>query len=211
MATPNKIIDPLSVCSLLVTSMANGSNLGSATGFVVVHNGKPFLITNWHVVSARDPNTGKPLSPTGAVPDQLAIVHHDAKQLGRWESRVEPLYSAGNPRWREHPGGKAIDVVALPLSMTDVAVRFYPIDLALADFDMLVQVAMTVSIIGFPFGLATNGALPIWKTGHIASDPDIEYQGKPAFLVDSSTRGGMSGSPVVVRQYNGYTDSKGNM
>lgn len=209
--TSQKLIDPLSVCSLLVESTVNGNPLSTATGFVVLKKEKPFLITNWHVVAGRDPNTNQPLSPTAAVPDQLSIVHHHSQQLGRWEQRVEELYAQGKPRWREHPTGKAVDVVALPLASTDADIRFYPMDLALADVDMLVQVAMTVSIIGFPYGLATNGALPIWKTGHIASDPDIEYQGKPAFLVDATTRGGMSGSPVVVRQYGGHTDSKGNV
>ncbi len=205
------MIDPLSVCSLLVGSRANGNDLASATGFVVMHKTRPYLITNWHVVSGRDPATGKPLSPSGAIPDKIVIAHHDSQQLGRWVPREEQLFVGGKSRWLEHPDGRAVDVVALPLTEADSAIRFYPIDLGLADFDMLVQVAMTVSIIGFPFGLAASGALPIWKTGHIASDPDIEYQGKPAFLVDSTTRGGMSGSPVIVRQYQGYSDSKGNV
>ena len=77
-------------------------------------------------------------------------------------------------------------------------------DLALADAGVAAEPAMPVSIIGFPLGLSPDGAFPIWKTGHIASDPDIDYQGRPAFLIDATTRGGMSGSPVVIRMYGGY-------
>jgi hypothetical protein len=70
---------------------------------------------------------------------------------------------------------------------------------------------MPVSIIGFPFGLSTAGAWPIWKTGHIASDPDLDYDDRPAFLIDATTRAGMSGSPVVLRSYGGYASSKAHM
>ena len=38
------------------------------------------------------------------------------------------------------------------------------------------------------------------EDGHIASDPDIDYKfGSPAFIIDATTRHGMSGSPVVIR------------
>ena len=82
-------------------------------------------------------------------------------------------------------------------------------DMSLADTDVIAQPAMPVSIIGFPYGLATAGAWPIWKTGHIASDPDLDYDGRPAFLIDATTRGGMSGSPVVLRLSGGYNTKNG--
>ena len=69
---------------------------------------------------------------------------------------------------------------------------------------------MPVSIIGFPLGLTSEGAFPIWKSGHIASDPDLDYNGLPAFLIDATTRGGMSGSPVVLRLLGGYSTRSGS-
>jgi hypothetical protein len=87
----------------------------------------------------------------------------------------------------------------------------YPLDLALADVDMLPDVAMPVSIIGFPQGLTGPGKLPIWKTGHIATDPDLDFDDKPVFLIDATTRAGMSGSPVVLRLNSGYRTTKGSM
>ncbi len=211
MNSPRKImIDPLSCCSLWVELAISGHHLSTATGFIVEETEKPYLITNWHVVAGRNPDTDQLLSTTGAIPDTIWILHHSAGRLGSWTWREEPLYYAeGNPRWIEHPQGRMIDVVALPLEAVDDQVAIYPLDLSLAETDIVPQPAMPVSIIGYPFGLATGGAWPIWKTGHIASDPDVDYDGRPAFLIDATTRGGMSGSPVVLRLSGGYKTRTG--
>ena len=85
----------------------------------------------------------------------------------------------------------------------------YPLDLSMADVDIVPEVAMPVSIIGFPLGLTSGGYFPIWKTGHIASEPNIDYNGEPLFLIDSTTRSGMSGSPVVLRMSGGFKTKNG--
>jgi hypothetical protein len=113
------------------------------------------------------------------------------------------------PRWVEHPRGQAVDVVAVPLHLAGRA-RIHPLDLGLADSDVAVQAAMPVSIIGYPFGLAAGQVWPIWKTGHIASDPDLDYAGQPVFLIDATTRSGMSGSPVIRRAHGGYRARDGS-
>jgi hypothetical protein len=95
-----------------------------------------------------------------------------------------------------------VDVVALPLTDID-GVKLYPFDLALADTPLETLVAMPVSIIGFPFGADEITEFPIWKTGHIASEPWWNFKGRPVFLIDATTRGGMSGSPVGLRRSDG--------
>ena len=206
------MIDQLSVCSLFLEARVCGKPLGTATGFCVEFKGRKFLVTNWHVVTGRDPDTGKVLSPTGGLPDELAIRHHSSANVGTWIFKTERLQTpTGQNAWYEHPRGSAVDVIALPLDSTTSDIQFYPLNLGLADFDMVVHVAMPVSIIGFQFGLGAAGSWPIWKTGHIASDPDLDYDGRPAFLIDATTRGGMSGSPVVLRSYGGYASSKGHI
>jgi hypothetical protein len=62
---------------------------------------------------------------------------------------------------------------------------------------------MPVSIIGFPFRLNELAEFPIWKTGHIATEPLWDFKGRPVFLIDATTRGGMSGSPVLLRRSDG--------
>lgn len=201
-------IDPLSGSSLIVQPEVNGNPLSRATGFIVEWGDGVYLITTWHVVSGRDPDTNQALSPTAGIPDSISIVHHSSKKLGEWIIKREWLYRDGKPRWFEHIDGQRIDVVALPLEELGDDVNTHPFDLSLADVDMILEPAMPVSIIGFPYGLATAGAWPIWKTGHIASDPDLDYDGRPAFLIDATTRSGMSGSPVILRLRGGYRTSQ---
>jgi hypothetical protein len=204
------LIDPLSAQSLIIETSVKGQSLGTATGFVVESGGEKALITNWHVVAGRNPDTDQLLSPTGAVPDQLHILHHATGNLGQWAVRTEDLFSArGRARWLEHSQGRVIDVIALPLAKIDAGITIYPFDLGLAATDMIPEVAMPISIIGYPFGMRTGGSWPIWKTGHIASDPDLDYDGRPAFLIDATTRGGMSGSPVVLRMTSGFKTRTG--
>lgn len=192
-------IDPVSTQSLFVELWFGNTFLSSATAFVVAHDCTHYLITNWHVVTGRDAETEKPLSATTAIPDTIRVVYHMKGKLGAWVLGGEPLYLDGVARWREHPKGRQIDVVALPLIAVPENATIFPADLSLADADMRIHPAMPVSIIGFPFGLSAGGAWPIWKTGHIATDPDVDYDNRPSFLIDATTRGGMSGSPVVAR------------
>ncbi len=212
MATTTPVrIDPLSARSLLVETTANGHSLMTATAFVVNQNGLPFLVTNWHVLAGRNPETNQPAHSSAAIPDTVKIVHHSKGRLGTWHLVEEPLYHQdGSPRWIEHVQGQAIDVVALPLSNVPPVIEVFSLDMALADADLIPQPAMSVSIIGFPFGLSAGGAWPIWKTGHIATDPDVDFDGRPSFLIDATTRNGMSGSPVVVRSSGGHMTRGGN-
>jgi hypothetical protein len=66
------------------------------------------------------------------------------------------------------------------------------------------RVTQTCFVIGFPLGLVdlTTPAhvLPIYKTANIASEPHLDFQGRPIVIIDVTTRSGMSGSPVVVSQ-----------
>jgi hypothetical protein len=204
------LIDPLSVRPLYLIQVNGNQTLGMATGFVVQKANDHYLITNWHVVSGRHPSSNEVLHPTGKTPNTLLIWHH-GKQLGSWVRKREILHDeTGNKRWLEHTKGRAVDVVALPLEVVDDDVQLYSLDLSLADVDMVPQVAMPVSIIGFPVGLTSSGFLPIWKTGHIASEPNLDFHGEPLFLIDATTRGGMSGSPVVLRLSGGYKTKNGN-
>src|SRR6266446_2225858 len=109
-------IDPLSVVPLHVECFCRGATAGcSATGFVVGHKGRHHLITNWHVVTGRHPETNQPIdSKTGvADPDVIRVWHHDATRLGVWRMKDEELRDpgTGTPRWLEHPAGRAIDVI----------------------------------------------------------------------------------------------------
>ena len=73
------------------------------------------------------------------------------------------------------------------------------LDLEMAKTPIRVYPSKSVSIIGYPNGLSAGGKFPIWKNGHLASEMDLDYNGLPIFLIDATTRSGMSGSPVIIR------------
>ena len=62
-----------------------------------------------------------------------------------------------------------------------------------------------VTLIGYPYGFYdAKNALPIWKTGSVASEPDIDFDGKPLMLIDVAAFPGMSGSPAFATAYGMY-------
>ena len=86
---------------------------------------------------------------------------------------------------------------------------FCPLDLSSMANERDIAPGMFVYIIGYPEGInvgsgeciggTPHGGWPIWITGHIASDPGLDYQGRPVYLINASTGGGLSGAPVFVQ------------
>lgn len=203
-------IDPLSISSLYLKVHFQQQLLGHATGFVATHHDRHFLVTNWHVLSGRNAETDQPVSKTAGIPDHIRIAHHVGERLSGWRFLREPLFDLdGSPRWVAHPRGRAVDVACVELSAMMSDIRLFSLNLRLAEADLTIYPAMPVSVIGFPLGLRPNAFFAVWKTGHIASDPDLPYNGQPAFLIDATTRGGMSGSPVVARGFGSFMTSGG--
>ena len=184
-------------------------SLGTATGFVVEHDGVPFLVTNRHVVRGRA-NDSTNLHPSGAWPDSIKVLHHVAGRLGQWTAAWEALYAAdGGPNWLEHPvHGANVDVVALPLTATE-DFEFYGYDLSADEQRLAVGVATPLFIVGFPFGITGGGSLGVWVQGTVATEPELNWQGVPAFLIDSRTRRGQSGSPVIAFHTGGAAAMEG--
>ena len=203
-------IDPSSVTSLQLKIFHNDVEIGKATGFVVVKNDKRYLVTNRHVVLACTQDANPSNIGGWICANRLAIFHNRLNRLGEWLWVTEDLFNErSNKRWLEHPTlGAAADLVALPLIHTE-NVQFYPLDMELRKTDIVVGPADSVSIVGFPLGIAQQGGLPVWKTGTVASDLDINIDGKPIFLVDTTSRPGMSGSPVYAVRTGAYRSSSG--
>jgi hypothetical protein len=186
-----------SVQSLLLVLQRQGQRLGTGTGFVAQASKGPVLLTNWHIVSGRRPDDNIPLSPTGQVPDEVVIIHNRANRLGEWVPKSEPLHDSAGPLWCEHPVLKQrADFVALPLTQLD-DVQLYPYSLGVGDPQIKCGPADTVSVIGFPFGIQIGGSLAVWATGFVASEPDVDFDSLPLFLIDCRSRPGQSGSAVV--------------
>jgi hypothetical protein len=207
-------IHDLSVRSLCCEIRSNGKKIGSATSFIAKRNNTHFLVTNRHVVTGLHADKGTPLSGNGAVPDEILVWHNAKERLAMWRDIIYPLKDKdGKPTWLEYPKRDAqIDVVVLPISIRD-NITFYPYDLNGADeLDIDVRIGSELFVIGFPFGKAVDGKFPIWIRASLATEPVLNWEGQPRFLVDARTRQGQSGSPAVVVNTTGhYVDSNGNV
>jgi hypothetical protein len=209
-------VDQMSITALGLEcpNPANPAMGIQGTGFIVSQNGTNYLISNWHVLAGREwPSTNTVLSQgtTRIVPTNV-IIFYRKKDIGASKPISEALYdSHGVALWFEHPlGGTNVDVVALPLTVQDPEIQVFPLDLKLTDTDLFLGPASTVSIIGFPRNITKPGDVAIWKTGNVASDPELDFGNAPRFLVGVIVRPGMSGSPVIERSYGPYLNRDAN-
>ena len=220
------IRNSLSLCPFQIFADLGGGRLSCGTAFFYEHADEDFLITNWHVVTGRDPFTKAPLYPLGGFPDHIMakffVPHPDGTRLEASAYRVD-IYDGSRPRWYEHPDlGSNCDVVALPFTRPESCPpQFHRPANKESSIRVPVTPGGTVFIIGFPQAISVSGGLPVWKSGYIASEPHFpvtiggniaEVGGLeggmtiPAFFLDSQTRSGMSGSPVFAA-YSGTWNS----
>jgi hypothetical protein len=179
---------------------ANEAKLGYGTGFFYRVEGMSFLITNWHVVTGRNPDQPSMLLPGYSTsPNSMAFEYAKKSDPGVLMSSVEiMLYDdAGNANWFEFDHELLIDLVVIPLDLpTDANVA------AVQDFcqtpEATLEAGLDVIIVGFPFERSKDVPSPIWKRGLVASEPSWFVKGKPQVFLDSPGRAGMSGSPVYV-------------
>ena len=185
--------------------------ISTATGFIYVHEDVFYLITNGHNITGVNPETKRRLRQHAGFPD---IISTKAKTLpDRNLIAIIPelfcinLYKDDdlkNPLWYIHPiHGYNVDVVAIPIISKDEIPEHVKL-FAINNFDIQEAVFPMVSddvfVLGFPFNLTDNLELPIWKRGSIATEPGYDIENLPKMYIDTATRSGMSGSPVIFRR-----------
>jgi hypothetical protein len=190
-------LSPYSVASRPMELLANGNSLGTATCFFIGYGANSnAMLTNWHVLSGRDPNTGQPRHKTGAIPDTARVLQCCSEKLGTFEHADYSLLKDDHTStWYQHPKGQKYDIATLILQ-PNASYSFFPAIRDDETADLYCPAGREVFIIGYPLGVTKQPGLPIWKRGSIASEPDLDADDLPIFLVDSVTREGMSGSPV---------------
>jgi hypothetical protein len=203
----------LAVAKIEMFRQADEQIIGAAlgTGFFYSANNETFLITNWHNVTGVNQLTMKALHSTGALPNVLRIHYKQWANVTKAAVRSQyfdlALYDNDTPIWLEHSSRSAVDVVAVPLSLDDFD-NFANEHINTIDQEMRLEVyaGMDCFILGFPQGMIGAGNTPIWKRGSIASEPFEQHP----YLVDSATREGMSGAPVIA-QHTGLFGKKGDV
>ncbi|WP_334045992.1 serine protease [Burkholderia cepacia] len=177
-----------------------------ATGFFIRATNALLLVTNWHVVTG--------LNPADPSLSSIPPPHYlKATVIGKHGFVTElslPLYgSSMTPLWEEHPSGSDVDIAIYPLPFT-LENHFDFIDIHSAEDDAVIaeKVARDVFILGYPFsrdemrdvfGEDAPYYIPVWKRGSIATEPALRL-GRRILLIDSLSRAGMSGAPIVIAQ-----------
>jgi hypothetical protein len=164
-----------------------------------------FLVTNYHVVTGHSPGSTLPRQGDRVV----FYLHKDQNDPSSVKQVVLPLYSSvGTPLWEQSTEHLDADVILLPLpkAVFEGIAMFVFID-DHTRTDIRIRPTSGATLVGYPYGFSdTTNRLPVWKTGHVASEPQVDFQGKPAFLVDVSAFPGMSGSPVLAVANGVYED-----
>jgi hypothetical protein len=208
-------LDQFSVPSLYIEPHFEEQRLGSGTAFVWHHEGRAFLTTNWHNVTGRDFFQRKHIRGDAAEPNWLKVFFR-AKQAqpGRVKFehavyRVRLYGESQTPQWYIHPeSGQSVDVIALPLPDYE-NVELFALN-TLPTVQLAVRVGMDAFIIGFPLGLEEAGVgFPVWKRASIASEPELFGKDRRYVLYDTASRPGMSGSPIVRREWNQWNMENG--
>jgi len=191
--------DPFSQVPVFIKLRFGEQELTCATAFFYKSADRLYLVSNWHVFSGRDPKEQKPVLDTGGVPDTVSCcLILDGQYIVReWHDFA--LNQGGKSLWLEHPKKRhEIDIGLLPVELPS-QFKAIPInDLSMTE--MQLRVSDDVFVLGYPLGLTGSHGMPLWKRASVASEPGTSA---PHFLVDTATRSGMSGSPVVQR-YRGY-------
>lgn len=215
-------LDYWSLRAVPLTLKCRGTTAFTATGFFWRHEQKTFLITNWHVLSGRKTTNLQPVDDKFcAIPDEVTYPRFLDENNSNLRIEVSTLLhdEDGNVNWFEHTSyGRAVDIAAIEVpefircdSSPHVNSYVNPVNVigknSVSSSNAMIpqawqnrhfEVGCDVFIVGFPICRDYSGYFPIWKRGSIATELDVNVKDLPCFLIDTATRPGMSGSPVIL-------------
>jgi hypothetical protein len=196
-------IDLFTTAVLPLELFFNDLPLGHATGFLwrASATRQLYIVTNWHVVSAKDFFTLHNLHKTAARPNRILTRLQVPGQFEKqpWEIQIRDPDDV--PLWLIHPGSRC-DLALIPFNAPQdkpLIVGLFPLN-EYANDELFTAIGMDVFIPGYPFEIKPP-AFPVWKRGSIASEPEITRMTTGYMLVDTASRPGMSGSPVLQRSW----------
>lgn len=212
MNSPQRLLLPIDEYSAATTPIDlifRTTTLATGTGFIWKQGDTHFLVTNWHNVTGINPFTKSHISSHAGEPDTIKIYFSTPAPATDRLAVCFHLYDGdGKPNWLIHPDhGHEIDVVALPINIHTGAVA-HPINF-LDSLDLVVQIGMDVFILGYPLGIGVT-ALPVWKRASIASEPELITTQQRFVFLDTASRPGMSGSPVIRRSWGSHATTRGH-
>jgi hypothetical protein len=197
-------LDQFTLTTVPLEQYFNDTRLGQGTGFMWKVQERYYLVTNWHVLAMRDFFSGENLRPDAGRPNILRTlfnIQHGSFDKQRWDIKIRD--DDDKPLWLVHPS-KRVDVAVLPIpfNLREIIISLYPLNV-LANAALRIEIGMEVFVLGYPFKIEPP-AYPVWKRGSIASEPQLARLTTDYMLVDTASRPGMSGAPVIRRSWTNH-------
>ena len=198
--------------ALIEATEASGTSRG--TGFMFAINmGQNevalLLVTNKHVLKG---------AVALSIKFSLSSPHDHTRKIGVAEYVLREGLSA---IVFDHPESDidlaSINIAALLQDLTDSGYSghgnmFTENDIAEQETLDTLGFAEAVVMIGYPTGLSDEKHnLPIIRQGILASDPQIDFDGRRHFVIDCACFPGSSGSPVVLKESQFFQNEQGNL
>lgn len=192
----------------------------TGTGFVyqVVADGPegvgaiPFLVSNKHVLA--------PKNVDDVTLSVTFVKRRQSEDQPEYGSAFTGTFDLGQVAYAPHPNPD-VDVAVVPLgplfnAMSASGQAFYRSlspDILLSDdqADQLLAVE-DLLFVGYPTGIFdSSNVLSVVRRGMTATPISMNYEGRPAFLIDGSVWPGSSGSPVMIANQGVYGTKQGSV
>ncbi|WP_323600717.1 trypsin-like peptidase domain-containing protein [Pseudomonas putida] len=198
----------------IATRSGDGTKSGTGTGFFYNHRVGdreiPFIVTNKHVVEGWHFGGFSFIPDAGGKPDLGKTLVHNLPN-DQWSSM-----------WVGHPDPQVdIAVCAFQPLLNEIVQKtgtgpFFafsaqdqiPTDEQIAQMDAFEELVF----VGYPNGVWDQfNLLPVMRRGTAASPLQVDFEGKPKFVIDASVFGGSSGSPVYLLDKGFHADRNGTI
>jgi Trypsin-like peptidase domain len=202
----------------LLTICNDPNHSRTATGFIILEDGIPYLYTCWHVFTGQkdisDVSTFPHSPPREIVVQTKQVEARDpgVSVVGGEARHRFPLYDRGRPRWLQQKAHRPhevwnerevhvpafLDVVKLPINLPDEILVRVGLTAADVDDDMYPVVSEDLIIAGYPHGFSAMEGLrsepePLFLKRSVASRHTHPFG---QIYLDGYGFPGMSGSPV---------------
>lgn len=182
-------------------------HVNAGTGFIIKYNYNYFIVTNYHVLTGKDPLSRLKLSNLTDTCTSIIINFRNKVDTGFKKLVMNLFDSSGTKLFSLYHGHQdsLLDIAVLPIFSEDFPpdIKEYFIDYNNIDSTTNYQPSKTIFIVGFPFGKMKNKWMPtIIKCKSVREIMDGFFV-SPHFSFDSSTIEGMSGSPIYLENDSG--------
>jgi len=203
---PESIFENILFTTVRIEATLPNSSISMGTGFIFnyVKNNKQYLfvVTNKHVIK-------------DSIEGRLTFNQSDGEKpiLGKVFTIEYPNFEK---QWIGHPQ-QDIDVAIMPfapvlneLSNRGVQIFFKSLTPDLIPSDKLlreeIDAVEDIVFVGYPSDIYDRrNLLPVVRKGITATPISVDFEGKPAFLIDASIFPGSSGSPVFLCNIGSYS------